>query len=83
MALLGLTASSQVVGQSMERWLLRGAVDWGVLNTSLRQQLPVRNFATEVRTLSGMTLPEFPALAGFRDAYQPTEILFTLSSGRR
>jgi len=42
MALLGLTASSQ---------------DWGVLNTSLRQQLPVRNFATEVRTLSGMTLP--------------------------
>jgi transcriptional regulator PpsR len=45
------------VGQSLERWLLRGAVDWGVLNTSLRQQLPVRNFATEVRTLSGMTLP--------------------------
>ena len=57
MALLGLTASSQVVGQSLERWFLRGAVDWGVLNTSLRQQLPVRNFATEVRTLSGMTLP--------------------------
>jgi transcriptional regulator PpsR len=57
MALLGLTASSQVVGQNMERWLLRGAVDWGVLNTSLRQQLPVRNFATEVRTQSGMTLP--------------------------
>lgn len=57
MALLGLTASSQVLGQSLERWFLRGAVDWGVLNTSLRQQLPVRNFATEVRTLSGMTLP--------------------------
>jgi len=57
MALLGLTASSQVIGQSLERWLLRGAVDWGVLHTSLRQQLPVRNFATEVRTLSGMTLP--------------------------
>jgi transcriptional regulator PpsR len=57
MALLGLTASSQVIGQSMERWLQRGAVDWGVLNTSLKQQLPVRNFATEVKTLSGMTLP--------------------------
>lgn len=57
MALLGLTASSQVVGQSLERWLQRGSVDWGVLNTSLRQQLPVRNFATEVRTLSGMSLP--------------------------
>ena len=57
MALLGLTAPSQVVGQSLERWLQRGAVDWGVLNTSLKQHLPVRNFATEVRTLSGMTLP--------------------------
>ena len=57
MALLGLTAASQVVGQSLERWLIRGAVDWGVLNTSLKQQKPVRNFATEVRTLSGMTLP--------------------------
>lgn len=57
MALLGLTASSQVVGHPLERWLLRGGVDWGVLNTNLRQQLPVRNFATDVRTLSGMTLP--------------------------
>ena len=57
MALLGLTAPSQIMGQSLERWLLRGAVDWGVLNTSLKQNLPVRNFATEVITLSGMTLP--------------------------
>ena len=57
MALLGLTAASQVVGQSLEGWLIRGAVDWGVLNKSLKQQKPVRNFATEVRTLSGMTLP--------------------------
>jgi transcriptional regulator PpsR len=57
MALLGLTAASQAVGQSLDRWLIRGAVDWGVLNTSLKQQKPVRNFATEVRTLSGMTLP--------------------------
>ena len=57
MALLGLTASSQVVGHPFEGWLLRGGVDWGVLHTNLRQQLPVRNFATEVRTLSGLTLP--------------------------
>jgi transcriptional regulator PpsR len=57
MALLGLTASSQVLGQPLERWLIRGAVDWGVINTSLKQQKPLRNFATEVRTLSGMTLP--------------------------
>lgn len=57
MALLGLTASSQVLGQPLERWLVRGAVDWGVINNSLKQQKPLRNFATEVRTLSGMTLP--------------------------
>jgi len=57
MALLGMTASSQVVGHPLERWLLRGGVDWGVLSTNLRQQLPVRNFATEVRTLAGLTLP--------------------------
>jgi transcriptional regulator PpsR len=57
MALLGLTAPSQVLGQSLERWLVRGAVDWGVINNSLKQQKPLRNFATEVRTLSGMTLP--------------------------
>jgi len=48
---------TETTRQSLERWLLRGAVDWGVLNTSLKQNLPVRNFATEVRTLSGMTLP--------------------------
>jgi transcriptional regulator PpsR len=57
MALLGLTSTSQVIGQSLEGWLIRGAVDWGVINTSLKQHKPVRNFATEVRTLSGMTLP--------------------------
>jgi transcriptional regulator PpsR len=57
MALLGLTAASQVIGQPLERWMVRGAVDWGVLSTSLKQQLTVRNFATEVTTLSGMTLP--------------------------
>ena len=57
MALLGITAASQVLGQSLERWLIRGAVDWGVIHNSLKQQKPVRNFATEVRALSGMTLP--------------------------
>jgi transcriptional regulator PpsR len=57
MALLGVTAATQIVGQSLEGWLIRGAVDWSVLNTALKQQKPVRNFATEVRTLSGMTLP--------------------------
>ena len=82
MALLGLTASSQVVGQNMERWLLRGAVDWGVLQTSLRQQLPVRNFATEVRTLSGMTLPvEVSAISLARP--EPMYVFFVRDMHRR
>jgi transcriptional regulator PpsR len=57
MALFGLTAASQVIGQPIERWFARGGVDWGVFTTSLKQQVPVRNFATELKTLSGMTLP--------------------------
>jgi transcriptional regulator PpsR len=82
MALLGLTASSQVVGQSLERWLLRGAVDWGVLHTSLRQQLPVRNFATEVRTLSGMTLPvEISAVSLVQP--EPLYVFFVRDMDRR
>ena len=82
MALFGLTAYSQVVGQNLERWLLRGAVDWGVLNTSLRQQLPVRNFATEVRTLSGMTLPvEVSAVALARP--EPMYAFFVRDMDRR
>ncbi|MEY2782048.1 MAG: hypothetical protein RLZZ134_107 [Pseudomonadota bacterium] len=82
MALLGLTASSQVIGQSLERWLQRGAVDWGVLNTSLRQQLPVRNFATEVRTLSGMTLP-IEISAVYLSRPEPTYAFFLRDMDRR
>jgi transcriptional regulator PpsR len=53
--LLGLTSASQATGQSLEQWLSRGAVDWGVFNTALKQHQPVRNFATEVKTWSGVT----------------------------
>lgn len=82
MALLGLTAASQVVGQSLERWLIRGAVDWGVLNTSLKQQKPVRNFATEVRTLSGMTLPvEISAV--YLAKPEPLYVMFVRDLNRR
>ena len=82
MALLGLTASSQVVGQNLERWLLRGTVDWGVFNTSLRQHLPVRNFATEVRTLSGMTLP-VEVSAVYLARPEPTYAFFVRDMDRR
>ncbi|MBX9871761.1 MAG: transcriptional regulator PpsR [Burkholderiaceae bacterium] len=82
MALMGLTAASQIVGQSMERWLQRGAVDWGVLNTSLRQQLPVRSFATEVRTLSGLTLP-VDVSAVYLSRPEPTYAFFVRDLNRR
>ncbi len=82
MALMGLTAASQIVGQSLERWLQRGAVDWGVLHTGLRQQMPVRNFATEVRTLSGMTVPvEISAVSLSRP--EPLYAFFVRDMNRR
>jgi transcriptional regulator PpsR len=82
MALLGVTAASQVVGQSLEAWLIRGAVDWGVLSTSLKQQKPVRNFATEVRTLSGMNLPV--EISGvFLAKPEPLFVLFVRDLNRR
>jgi transcriptional regulator PpsR len=82
MALLGVTAPTQIVGQSLEGWLIRGAVDWGVLNTALKQQQPVRNFVTEVRTLSGMTLPV--EISGVSLAQpEPLYVLFVRDLNRR
>jgi transcriptional regulator PpsR len=53
---LGATALSQVYGQPLENWLLRGGVDWGVLHTNLRSQSTVRDFATDLRSLAGSGL---------------------------
>ena len=82
MALLGVTAATQIVGQSIEGWLIRGAVDWGVLNTALKQQKPVRNFATEVRTLSGMTLP-VEISGAFLAKPEPLFVMFVRDVNRR
>ena len=46
----------QLQGQSFENWLRRDAVDWGVLNTHLRQQREVKGFATQLRTQSGLNM---------------------------
>jgi transcriptional regulator PpsR len=56
MSMLGATAQSQLQGQSMDQWLVRGGVDWGVLNTNLRQQASVKSFATEINNMSGLTV---------------------------
>jgi transcriptional regulator PpsR len=41
-----LTAESQAVGESVERWLGRPGVDFGVLKSNLRQHGSVKLFAT-------------------------------------
>jgi transcriptional regulator PpsR len=56
LAMMGATSVSHVQGVPMENWLVRGGVDWGVLSTNLRQQALVKDFATELRMLSGMEL---------------------------
>lgn len=53
LSMLGATALSQVYGQALENWLVRGGVDWGVLLTNLRSQAVVKEFATELRGLAG------------------------------
>ena len=46
----------QLQGQTIENWLRRDAVDWGVLNTHLRQQREVKGFATQLRSMSGLQM---------------------------
>ncbi len=53
LSMLGATALSQLFGQPLESWLLRGGVDWGVLLTNLRSQAMVKEFATELRQMAG------------------------------
>ena len=64
MAMVGATAQSQIQGQSLEQWLVRGGVDWGVLSTNLRQQSSVKAFATDISNMSGLSLAvEISAIA--------------------
>ena len=56
MTMLGATALSQLHGQPLENWLVRGGVDWGVLLTNLRAQTVVKDFATELRVMAGSTI---------------------------
>lgn len=56
MIMLGVTAMSQLHGQPLENWLVRGGVDWGVLLTNLRAQTLVKDFSTELRVMAGSTI---------------------------
>lgn len=53
MSIVGATASSQLNGQALEQWFVRGGIDWGVLNTNLRQQTAVKDFATNLLVFTG------------------------------
>ena len=62
--LVGALSAGQLQGQPIEDWLGRNSVDWGVINTHLRQLHPVRGFATELKTLSGLNVQvEISAIA--------------------
>jgi transcriptional regulator PpsR len=56
MSMVGATAQSQVQGQTLDQWLVRGGVDWGVLSTNLRQQSSVKAFATDISNMSGLNV---------------------------
>jgi transcriptional regulator PpsR len=53
LSMLGAAGLPQLFGQPLENWLARGGVDWGVLLTHLRSQSLVKDFATELRAVTG------------------------------
>ena len=55
-AMLGLSATSQLLDKNLEDYLARGAVDWGVLLNNLRQSRSMRGFATELRGVTGVQM---------------------------
>jgi transcriptional regulator PpsR len=64
MSMVGATAQSQIQGQTLDQWLVRGGVDWGVLSTNLRQQSSVKAFATDISNMSGINVAvEISAIA--------------------
>jgi len=64
MSMVGATAQSQIQGQTLDQWLVRGGVDWGVLSTNLRQQSSVKAFATDISNMSGLNVAvEISAIA--------------------
>ena len=55
-SMLGAFSISQVLGKSLENWLARGGVDWGVLSNNLKQLSSLRNFATELVNQSNVPI---------------------------
>lgn len=53
-ALLGAFSTTQVLGKTLESWLARGGVDWGVLSNNLKQLSTLKNFSTELVNQSGV-----------------------------
>jgi len=83
MAMVGATAQSQLQGQNLDQWLVRGGVDWGVLNTHLRQQANVRGFATDIRSMSGLNLAVDISAVAISDKSQMFAFFIRDTSRRR
>jgi transcriptional regulator PpsR len=83
MAMVGATAQSQLQGQTLDQWLVRGSVDWGVLNTHLRQQANVRGFATDIRSMSGLNLAVDISAVAISDKSQMFAFFIRDTSRRR
>ena len=66
--LVGALSASQLQGHLLETLLQRDSVDWGVLSTHLRQQHLVKGFATELRSLSGLSVAVEVAAIHLTDA---------------
>jgi transcriptional regulator PpsR len=83
MAMVGATAQSQLQGQNLDQWLVRGGVDWGVLNTHLRQQANVRGFATDLRSMSGLNVAVDISAVAISDKSQMFAFFIRDTSRRR
>ena len=70
LVLVGALSASQLQGHPLETLLQRDSVDWGVLSTHLRQQHLVKGFATELRTLSGLSVAVEVAAINLADSQE-------------
>ena len=69
--LVQLAAESQVVGESLERWLGRPGVDMSVLAANLKQYGSVRCFATTLRGEYGSTIDVEISAVAVQEGEQP------------
>lgn len=78
-----LVSEEQALGQPLDRWLGRSAVDLNVLMSSLRQRELVRLFSTSLRSELGALCDVEVSACRFGEADSPTFAFFVRDIGRR